>query len=268
MDDQGCSIFISHAASDEEIARFLKDCLTKAFPDRGVFVSSDPEDLKLGEEWVPKILKALDSALVVLVIATERGLSRKWVWFESGRTWFSNVPMFPCCIGRVRKSNLIPPFSLRMGMNLDDERDAKSLFERLQEYVGELGEVPNYDEIARNVIRLDVRAEERAKIAADPFAAEIAADIERTMKSLAPPERETIRQFMMHGSLSTSAAHQKVKDTGMSMERWSVPDHLIRVTGWLIPNPGNGPYDEMRQNTYTINEEIRPHLRVYFSKHK
>jgi TIR domain len=268
MDEKTCSVFVSHAASDEEIARYLKDCLEKAFPNHGVFVSSDPEDLKLGDEWVSKILRALEGAQVVLVLATERGLSRRWVWFESGRTWFSGVPMFPCCLGRLRKSGLVPPFSLRIGANIDEPRDVKMLFEQLQEFIGELKGVPDYEEIARTLIRLDVRTEEQARALADPFATDIANDIERTMKTLAPPERETIRQFVMLGSLSTNAAFQKVKATGVSMDKWSVPDHLIRLTGWLTPNSGNTPYDDMRQNTYTINQEIRPYLRAYFSKEK
>jgi hypothetical protein len=155
-----------------------------------------------------------------------------------------------------------------MGANIDEPQDVRVLFERLQEFIGELKEAPDYEEIARTLTRLDVRAEERAKVKDDPFAVEIATDIERTMTSLTPPERETIRQFVIHGSLSTSAARQKVKDTGMSMEQWSVPDHLIRVTGWLTRNPGNTPYDDMQQNIYAINQEIRPHLRAYFSKKK
>ena len=77
MSDDSYSIFISHAAVDEEVAISLKHRLEMAFPAQKVFVSSDPEDLRLGDEWVPKILAALESAKVVLVLATERGLSRK-----------------------------------------------------------------------------------------------------------------------------------------------------------------------------------------------
>jgi hypothetical protein len=122
MDEKDCSIFISHAAVDQEMAVFLKDCIGKAPPSHKVFVSSDPEELKLADEWVPKILNALESTKSVLVLATERGLSRKWVWFEAGRTWFSGVKMLPCCLGTLRKSNLPAPFSGRMGPTLTNPK--------------------------------------------------------------------------------------------------------------------------------------------------
>jgi hypothetical protein len=50
MEEQDYSIFISHAAVDEEIAGSIKEFIGKAFPRERVFVSSDPEDLKLGDE--------------------------------------------------------------------------------------------------------------------------------------------------------------------------------------------------------------------------
>jgi hypothetical protein len=39
------SIFVSHAAVDEEIAVSLKEFVERVCPEQGVFVSSDPGDL-------------------------------------------------------------------------------------------------------------------------------------------------------------------------------------------------------------------------------
>jgi hypothetical protein len=55
MEEPGFTIFISHAAVDEEIARTIKEYLGRAFLGQRIFVSSDPEDLKPGNEWVQKI---------------------------------------------------------------------------------------------------------------------------------------------------------------------------------------------------------------------
>jgi hypothetical protein len=172
MDEKDCSIFISHAAIDQEMAIFLKDCIGNALPNHKIFVSSDPENLKLADEWVVKILKALETAKFVLVLATERGLSRKWVWFEAGRTWFSGVKMLPCCVGTLRKSNLPAPFSGHMGANLDEPKDVQSLFKCLMELFGDLAETPDWDQLARTMIRLNIQAEERKKLLDDPFIAE------------------------------------------------------------------------------------------------
>ena len=129
-------------------------------------------------------------------------------------------------------------------------------------------ETLDYEEVARTIGRLGVRAEERNKVRNDPFAADMISDIDRQMKKLAPAERETIKQFVIYGELSTAGAKSKVKDTGIDMAKWSVPQHLAGLTGWLVPRPGNTPYDDMQQNVYSINPTLRPLLRTYFSREK
>jgi len=128
MPEQNFTIFVSHAALDYEIAVSMKEFITNAFPEVRVFVSSDPEDLMPGDEWVQKILNALKSAKVVLTVCTARGLGRKWVWFEAGRTWFTDVPLIPCCIGDIRKGNLPAPFAGLMALHIDESRDVAALF--------------------------------------------------------------------------------------------------------------------------------------------
>lgn len=268
MQDQTYSIFISHAAADEEIAGSIKQYIEQVFPEQRVFVSSDPEDLKPGDGWVVKVLKALESAKCVLALTTERGLGRKWVWFELGRTWFSEVKLIPCCIGKIRKSNLPAPFSGRMAINIDEPRDAAALFASLQEQFGALIKFLDYDEFVRTMTRLDIRAEEKSKILEDPYADEIMSDIERTMKSLSPAQQETIRQFAKYGELSTAGAKLRVKETGVNMDQWSVPSFLVERTGWLTSNAGNTPYDDMEQNVFSINTTVGPNLRAYFSRQK
>jgi len=118
------------------------------------------------------------------------------------------------------------------------------------------------------MIRLDVRAEEKSKVLSDPNAGAIMSDIERTMKKLSPAQRETIKQFVIYGDLSTAGTRLRVKETGVNMDQWAVPDFLIQQTGWLIPNAGNTAYDDVQQNVYIITAAVRPHLQAYFSKQK
>jgi hypothetical protein len=268
MPEQNFTIFVSHAVVDSEIAASMKEFITNALPDQRVFVSSDTNDLMPGDEWVEKILSALKSAKVVLALCTERGLGRKWVWFEAGRTWFADVPLIPCCVGNIRKGSLPSPFANRQALNIDEPRDAAALFDLLQKQFGDSTRPPSYEDFAATMTRLDIRADERSKVEDDPYAAKIAADIERTLHSLSPAEIETIKQFALFGELSTDGAKYLVKATGMDMERWSVPEALIGKTGWLTPNAGNRPHDESQQNVYTLNPTVRLHLRNYFSKSK
>jgi hypothetical protein len=129
-------IFLSHAAIDYEIALSLKAYFRQIFPSVEVFVSSDPEDLPLGDPWVEKILSALRDATIVLSLTTERGLSRRWVWFESGRTWFTGTPCIPSCLGKIRKSALPAPFQSLQGVNLDEAEDLRRLIGHCAKKVG------------------------------------------------------------------------------------------------------------------------------------
>jgi hypothetical protein len=151
-----------------------------------------------------------------------------------------------------------------MGANIDDPADLKSVFESLRLHFGELAELPDYEDLAKTMIRLDVRAEERNKILDDPFMVERLRDLNDTMSRLSPAERETIRQFVIHRELSTAGVKMKVKNSGIDMARWSVPDHLVQITGWISPKSGNKPYDDMQLNVYSINPEMLPLLTTYF----
>jgi hypothetical protein len=264
MDDT-YSIFVSHAAIDEELAVALKKAIIEQYPTVRVFVSSDPEDLAPGDPWVEKILNALKTAEFVFVLTTERGLSRKWVWFEVGRTWFTGIVTIPICVGKIRKSNLLAPFSGLQGLNIDDARDAEKLFRTLEGRYGKGVRQIDAAEFTREMIRLDVRAEERGKALSDPFTVERRKSIEVQMKKFSPAERETFRQFVLYGELTTGAARIAASRTGLDMSTWSAPEHLGRQTGWIVPKQGNKPFDDMEQNCFTINSIFKGLLEDYFS---
>jgi hypothetical protein len=126
-------LFVSHAAVDENIARLFKTTLEHLLPGVDVFVSSDPEDLKPGDAWVEVILDNLRKAELIVVLATQRGLSRKWVWYESGATWSRGVRLVPCCVGRLRKGELPAPFSSFQALNIDEPDDFRRLLQTARE---------------------------------------------------------------------------------------------------------------------------------------
>jgi hypothetical protein len=126
------------------------------------------------------------------------------------------VTLLPCCVGKARKDNLPAPFSQRMAANIDDSRDVKVLFDRLREQFGELAEAPDCEEFARTMGRLEVRAEEKAKIIEDPYAASIMKDIDNTMKTLSPAEQESIKQFAIYEELSAVGVWAHVNRSGVN----------------------------------------------------
>lgn len=129
-------LFVSHAAVDEKLARLLKEAFEQVLPGIDTFVASDPEDLKPGDTWVEVILENLRKADLIIVLATQRGLSRKWVWYESGATWSRGVRVVPCCIGSLRKGELPAPFSTFQALNIDELSDFQRLLRTATDELG------------------------------------------------------------------------------------------------------------------------------------
>lgn len=192
-------IFLSHAAADEEIATCLKRVIERCFSHVKVFVSSDPEDISGGDPWVEKVLANLKSAQVLLILATERGLNRKWVWFETGAAWSQDRLFIPCCLGKKRKGELPPPFWGYQAFNLDEQGDFLNLMKKLQKQFGPTKNEPEIPEILAEITRLNDRAEERERMRATTHATEHAAITQNILDSLTPPDKDLLRLLLHYG---------------------------------------------------------------------
>jgi hypothetical protein len=194
-------VFLSHAAADEEIARHLKQVIEASFPQIKVFVSSDPEDLSPGNPWVQTVLANLRSAKLLLILATERGLSRKWVWFETGAGWSSGPLFIPCFVGKIRKGQLPYPFSGYQALNIDEEGDFGVLVDELTRLFGTARKAPESRTAIVQLTRLEIHAGAMEKI---------------QRQAANPPEAQTIpeksaKEALRDQMLLLVAAHE---DTG------------------------------------------------------
>ena len=154
-------VFLSHAASDKEIVLYLKQVVENTFNNVEVFASTDPEDLPFGDPWVQTILSKLGDAKVVLILGTERGLNRKWVWFEAGAGWSRLGQIWTCCVGKLRKGSVPSPFGIYQALNADEEDDCRVLFQLLENRFEPPLNPPRYSEICSQLIRLDQQVAER-----------------------------------------------------------------------------------------------------------
>jgi hypothetical protein len=107
-----------------------------AIPGADVFVSSDTEDLRPGDEWVKRIRENLRAANMLVLLPSERGLNRPWVWYETGSAWSREIRMIPCCLGSVRKNGLAAPFSSYQALNVDEGPDFKNLLTEIGRELG------------------------------------------------------------------------------------------------------------------------------------
>jgi hypothetical protein len=125
-------VFISHAATDSEVAAAIQEWIRQTFSGGiEVFVSS--RSITPGDDWRARIEDALKNANIVLVICTQHSLSRPWVGFEAGAGWMNGARVVPLCYHDVDPGSLPSPFASRQAVDLGKEEDQKRLINLLAE---------------------------------------------------------------------------------------------------------------------------------------
>lgn len=263
------TIFLSHAAVDEEIAKLLNRTIEQSFPGVNVFVSTDPEDLRPGDEWVEKILEKLAEAELLLALATERGLSRKWVWFETGAGWARDVRIVPCCMGKVRKGQLPSPFSRYQALNIDEEGDLRALVDIVAQTFGSPSLLLEFGELARELVRLDVRADERVqRPSTTSYSQEQKAKVEKGMSKLSEAEREALRQLLLEGQLTDRRAIDLVREKGLLKDNQVfIFPRIASETGFVqrIWEWNKGEDITGYQGPWQLNQQLRSVIENYMS---
>lgn len=93
-------IFIIHAKENMDIANNLKSFLSANLKIESglIFVSSDPESIAPGRDFMNKILKSIEKTKVAILLLTNESNNNLWVHFEAGKSSLSDE----------RKDKLIP----------------------------------------------------------------------------------------------------------------------------------------------------------------
>jgi len=112
-------IFISHVHEDASLAKTIQQWLTKRLAGSlEIFVSSDKEkSLQGGNDWWDTIKEKLRASQLVLVLVTKRSKDRKWIYFESGGSYFLEKTTIPLLIGNLKISELTEPLSKLIAYN-------------------------------------------------------------------------------------------------------------------------------------------------------
>lgn len=211
-------VFLSHASIDEEIAKYLKRLVEQSLADTDVFVSTDPEDLPPGHPWVEKILDNLNAASVMVVLATERGLGRRWVWYEVGAGWARGLVLYPCCLGKTHKGELPAPFSRYQSLNLDEERDLNVLLVRLSKELGIAFQAPDIPPAVAELKALEELTEARDRAARSPFSAGRREMVAKWLNGMTPDEKEALRLLLVCGPLTDQQAISQLKGKGLAKD--------------------------------------------------
>jgi hypothetical protein len=113
-------LFLSHCATDIELAEYLEQSLRDAIPGIEVFRTTRPGGIPSGQDWFKIITEHLRVADCFLVLLTEASVQRPWISFETGAAWFSERPLVPLLAPGVVSSQVPEPIRLLQHIPLDD----------------------------------------------------------------------------------------------------------------------------------------------------
>ena len=112
-------VFISFIHEEGETAAAVQKFVNRMFSGQAkAFLSSDEFQVYAGENWLDRILEELEAAKVVLLILSEKSVTRPWVNFEAGAGWFTKKKIIPLCIKELNKNNLPKPYSSLQAIDL------------------------------------------------------------------------------------------------------------------------------------------------------
>ena len=138
-------IFLTHISEEAPLAAVLKRWIEETFPDKcEVFVSSDTDDIVLGDKWLTELDQALTDADLFLVLCSPRSVRQPWINFETGCGWTKHVPIIPICHSGQAKGKLPLPLSAFQGIDTSQSDFAKELLNAIAKQ-GSISKVPPID---------------------------------------------------------------------------------------------------------------------------
>jgi hypothetical protein len=135
------TVFLSHAATDQPIAKLLHDEIGRIFANGvEVFASSVPGVVTPGSDWLESIRGSLEQARAVIVLITPVSINRPWIWFEVGASWSrmreGEGRILPVCVPEVDKGSLPEPLSRLHAMSLGNATETRLVFQTLIDHFG------------------------------------------------------------------------------------------------------------------------------------
>ena len=225
------TVFIGHATSDGPLAKRLKDAIVSSVDRRvDVFVSSDLDSIKGGEDWLERILDRLRHCRVVIAIVTPHTVTSPWVHYEVGVADAGHPVVIPVTARGARLSEIPAPLGRRQGRNLAKPDDLRVLLDEVAAALGvpRSGGPASLGEVLREA-RRPVLAGKLSPAAVR--IAEILSARSRTAVAWDPSlDAETLRLELDVDELTFRAAIADLHELGWLLSREGVePDRIASV---------------------------------------
>ena len=135
MDSMPMKVFISHISGEAALASVLRGWIESTFLGQvDVFVSE--HDISSGEQWFQRLGEELTDAKAMLVLCSERSISRPWINFEAGAGHVKGIPVIPICYAGVRKDTLPAPLFFFQGLDVEAEDFGVKVIGDLAQHLG------------------------------------------------------------------------------------------------------------------------------------
>lgn len=162
-------IFLSHITEEKELAKVIKDAIEDEFAGFvSVFVSSDGETIKAGQNFLKVIEDGLVNCIAAIYLISPKSIKRSWISFELGAVWIRNalnqhaglgdVPALPFCHSGMIFKNLPQPICNLNAIEANLASKLEFAFKSLQSAVGAKGRLrTDFNELAAKVIDFEKR---------------------------------------------------------------------------------------------------------------
>lgn len=162
-------IFLSHITEEKELAKIIKDAIEDEFAGFvSVFVSSDGETIKAGQNFLKVIEDGLVNCIAAIYLISPKSVKRSWVSFELGAVWIRNalnqhaglgdVPALPFCHSGIFFKELPQPICNLNAIEANMASKLEFAFRSLQSAVGAKGRLrTDFNELAAKVIDFENR---------------------------------------------------------------------------------------------------------------
>jgi hypothetical protein len=113
------TVFFSHSSADKRFLTAFKELfIARTGGAIDVFLSSDGQSIRLGQNWVYRIQEALEHSRLMLVFISPSSVGSPWLYFEAGFAYSKGMRVVPIGILGVEIASLSPPITLLQGFNL------------------------------------------------------------------------------------------------------------------------------------------------------
>lgn len=147
-------IFISHIGEEASIALLLKGLLTSTFKDVPVFVSSDFESIRTGDEWYDKIVENARTAKVVIVLLSKQSMNKPWINFEAGIGAGTYGEVMPIVGRNIKIKDIPPPLKFRHARDLREAEGIKALLRDISKILNHTEPVVDWINFTREFIEI------------------------------------------------------------------------------------------------------------------